>query len=288
MGERFLYYRLPEIPPKEQAKRALRNAGREREMRDELAAAVGGLFAGIELPEHQPDLSDDETDRLVSLASLAARARSGVERDGRTREIELIPDAEAPARLVQALRRLYGGLLVIGVARDDAWPLVVKVGLDSMPKLRRSIFEYLVEHSGWSTTTVIATAVEYPTQTARRSLEDLMVHELVLRKPGGKGKSDDWTLSTRARTWHAEALGTFPEMSPHASEGDEGREDITLLESGQRIASDFSGTPSGEGENGRHCWRCGADLLEELDEQCGDCGWMICTGCGACKCEAVS
>ena len=97
MGERFLLYRLPEIDPEKQAKQALRNAGREREMRQELAAAVNGLFAGIELPEQQPDLSDDETDRLVALASLAAYSRSHVERDGRTREIELIPDHEPPA-----------------------------------------------------------------------------------------------------------------------------------------------------------------------------------------------
>jgi hypothetical protein len=288
MGERFLYYRLPEIPPKDQAKQALRNAGREREMRDELAASVAGLFAGVDLPERQPDLSDAETDQLVALASLAARARSGVERDGRTREIELIPDAEAPARLVQALRRLYGGLLVVGVDRDEAWPLVVKVGLDCMPKLRRSIFEYLVDHEEWSSTTEIATTVEYPTQTARRSLEDLMVHGLVLRKAGGKGKSDNWMLSKRARQWYAEALGTFPEMSVDEGERAEGTGNFDLLESEQHIVSDFSGTPSDVDEEGRHCWSCKATLLEELDEQCSDCGWMICTGCGACKCEAVS
>ena len=280
MGERFLYYRLPEIPPKEQARQALRNAGREREMREELAVVVGGLFANVELPDQQPELSENEAERLVALASLAARARSGVERDGRTREIELIPDAEAPARLVQALRRLYGGLLVIGVARDEAWRLAVKVGLDSMPKLRRSIFEHLVAHHVWSTTTDIAAAVKYPTQTARRSLEDLMVHGLVLRKPGGKGKPDNWMLSPRARRWHAEALGTFPEMS--VDEGTD--EDNTLLESVERIVSDFSGTPSGGEENGRRCWSCGADLLEELDERCGDCGWLSCR-CGACRCN---
>jgi hypothetical protein len=284
MGERFLLYRLPEIDPKKQAKQALRNAGREREMRQELAAAVGGLFAEIKLPEHQPELSDDETDRLVALASLAAYSRSHVERDGRTREIELIPDHEAPARLSQALRRLYGGLLVIGVPQADAWPLVVKVGLDCMPKLRRSIFEYLVETEEWTATTTIAEAVGYPTQTARRSLEDLAVHGLVLRKSGGKGKSDTWLLAQLGRGWYAEARGSVPENSPNVDTSDAPDDPSTIKDSAQCTQEEFSGTPCEEGENDRHCWRCGAPLLEELDTQCSDCGWMQCF-CGTCGCE---
>jgi hypothetical protein len=103
-----------------------------------------------------------------------------------------------------------------------------------------------------------------------------MVHGLVLRKTAGKGKPDSWTLSERARTWHGEALGTFPEKS--VDEGTD--EDNTLLESVQRIVSDFSGTPSGE----RICWSCQAELLEDLDEQCAACGWLTCR-CGACGCD---
>jgi hypothetical protein len=288
MGERFLLYRLPEIDPEKQAKQALSNAGREREMRQELAAVVSGLFAGIELPEHQPDLSDNETDRLVALASLAAYSRSHVERDGRTREIELIPDHEAPARLVQALRRLYGGLLVIGVQPAEAWSLVVKGGLDSMPKLRRSVFEHLVGTDEWTNTTAIAEAVGYPTQTARRSLEDLAVHGLVLRMSGGKGKSDNWLLAQRGRGWYGKALGTFPENSPNVDTAEPTEDASTISDSAECTQEEFSGTPSDVGEEGRHCWQCGATLLEELDEQCSDCGWMICTGCRACKCEAAS
>lgn len=48
---------------------------------------------------------------------------------------------------------------MIGVEPGAAWSLVVKTGLDSMPKLRRSIFEYLVAHTDWTTTTEIATTV---------------------------------------------------------------------------------------------------------------------------------
>ena len=177
---------------------------------------------------------------------------------------------------------------MIGAQPAEAWSLVVKSGLDSMPKLRRSVFENLVGTAEWTNTTAIAEAVGYPTQTARRSLEDLAVHGLVQRKSGGKGKSDNWLLADRGRGWYAKALGTFPENSPNADTTTSDEPSSTISDSAECTQEEFSGTPSGEGENGRHCWQCKAGLLEELDEQCRDCGWMVCTACGACECEVVS
>ncbi len=139
-------------------------------MRRHLAAAVAGLFAQLEVPSVLPELSTPEEERLVALGALAARARSAVERDSMKHEIELIPDAEAPARLAQALRRLYGGLLVIGLTPSQAWPHVIQVGLDCMPKLRRGVFNFLVRDDAMHTTTECAVAVRYPAITARRAL----------------------------------------------------------------------------------------------------------------------
>jgi hypothetical protein len=222
MGERFLLYRLPEIDAREQARRALRNTGREREMRAALAGAVSGLFASLTLPESAPELEDDETDRLVALASLAARSRSGVERDSRTREIELILDPEAPARIAQTLRRLYGGLLVIGLDRPTAWKCVAKIGLDCMPKLRRGVFDALaaVAPDTWLGTSALAAHVAYPTITARRGLEDLMVHGVVERQEEPRGGSHLWRLTRWA--WEQYCLaGGVSEMSvpPNGEEG---------------------------------------------------------------------
>src|SRR5262249_22743054 len=116
MGERFLLLRLPEVDSDEQAKRALAHAGRERKMRDELAAAVRRLFArGLRNPA---ELDGNEIRRLVSLSTLAVRCRSSVERDGYSREIELIPEPEAPTRLIVVLKRLLAGLDAIGIHHD--------------------------------------------------------------------------------------------------------------------------------------------------------------------------
>ena len=81
--------------------------------------------------------------RLVALAALAVRCRSAVERDGYRREIHLVPEAEAPARLVLTLARLLLGMQAIGVPEDEAWRVIFKCALDSMPQLRRDVFELL-------------------------------------------------------------------------------------------------------------------------------------------------
>jgi hypothetical protein len=50
-----------------------------------------------------------------------------------TREVELVPDAEAPARFVLVLASLLEGLRLLGIDDATAWLLVTKVALDSMP-----------------------------------------------------------------------------------------------------------------------------------------------------------
>jgi hypothetical protein len=212
MGERFLLYRLPAIDPQEQATRALGNTGREREMRAALAGAVAGLFRGLRLPDAPPELDAGEREGLVALASLTARGRSAVERDPHTREIELILDPEAPARLAQSLRRLYGGLLAIGLDRPRAWAHVVKVGLDCLPKVRRGVFGILADAGGGicTSTTEVAEALGYPTTTTRRALEDLTVHGVATRIIAPKGGADQWRLTDWA--W-ARYRATVPETA---------------------------------------------------------------------------
>jgi hypothetical protein len=212
MGERFLLCRLPEIDRQKQGHRALSNVGREIQMRHELSAVVRGFFETCDLSAARlSTIGDGDATRLVALADLVASARSGVERDGRTREIELILDTEAPARLVQSLGRLRAGLLAIGLPGDIAWATVVKVGLDSIPKLRRSAFDALGDD--WRSTPEIADLAGYPTVTARRALEDLMVHGVAIRAPGESGKADRWRLSDEAQSLYAQATETVSEMS---------------------------------------------------------------------------
>ncbi|MCA1702022.1 MAG: hypothetical protein LC808_01615, partial [Actinobacteria bacterium] len=299
MGERFILYRLPTIDPIQQARQALANTGRVRAMREELGVAVTGLFAGLDIHKEPPSIDDSQTDKLVALSALVASARSAVERNPYGgREIDLIPDTEAPARLAQTLCRLYAGMLAIGLDHATAWPLVVKAGLDCIPKLRRAVFDVLLATEDWLTTKTVATRTGYPTMTARRSLEDLNAHGVVDRQPAekgkGDGKSDLWQVSALARTRY-EVIVT--EKSPPCECSDHLPSSDPPINKHQRIEEDFSvttvKTASECGFEGgfdvaetpvatpdRHCWACKEEVGDA--DRCPSCGWMICA-CGACS-----
>ncbi len=136
------------------------------------------------------------------------RARSAVERDGYSRDIELVPGAEAPTRLVIVLDRLLAGLDAIGCERGQALTVVTKAALDSIPALRLAVLFTLDAEDDLDTNT-IGDVVRHPASTTRRALEDLVAHGLVECDRQGEGKAHRWRLSTFAK----ERLGTFPEKS---------------------------------------------------------------------------
>jgi hypothetical protein len=217
MGERFVLFRLPVVGADEQARRSLLHAGHEHEMREELAGSVAALFS---TPFKQPRArSEEDVARLVSLSTLVVRARSAVERDGYTREIELISEPEAPTRLIVVLARLLDGLDAIGVDRDVGWNVVTRSALDSMPALRRALLDELLPESAPVKTSTLAETIGYPSKTTHRALEDLVAHGLVKRRAGGQGKADVWTLSEWARGQYAAALESATDLSPQAGKG---------------------------------------------------------------------
>jgi energy-coupling factor transporter ATP-binding protein EcfA2 len=193
MGERFMLFRLPTVDADTQARSALSHAGKERQMRKELADAVAGILASQTTTA--VDLASDEVDRLVALGTLVVRARSAVERDNYTREIELVPGSEAPTRYTIMLKRLLTGMYAIGMDKQSAWRVLTKVGLDSIPALRFAIMETLAEYDGRMSTNDLAAAVRHPATTTRRSCEDLVAHGLLEMTRQGEGKAHLWDLS---------------------------------------------------------------------------------------------
>jgi len=207
MGTRFLLVRLR--GNQDIAGSAFDHAGQESPMRDELREAVRGLL------EHLPGTPYDKTEvreAIIALASYAALARSPVDRDQRS-EIRLVLDPEAPTRIVKMLVQLWRAAGLLGLDKASAWAMVRRVGVDSVPKLRRAILDYLERCSkAIPTTTDIAEAVEHPQQTTRRALEDLAAHRVVIRTAGGAGKADRWELASQTRAWLAM---TLPVLSGH-------------------------------------------------------------------------
>jgi hypothetical protein len=201
MGPRFVLVRLTEAPDHgdDLAGTALDHTGAESTMRQELRDAVGGLLAHLPGQPHPVDV--DTRARLIALARLVSLARSPVQRDQQG-EIVLVLDPEAPTRIVKTLGQLWKASGLLGLELVDSWDVVRRVGLDSVPKLRRAVIDYLADAPPNTTsTTDVAQAVGHPTRTTRRALEDLTAHKVVVRYPGGQGRADSWELSETARGW---------------------------------------------------------------------------------------
>ncbi len=191
MGERMVLYRMPILDDDarlEQARAALANTGRQEAIRAELAEAVSTFVGALDVdPEPEP-IDGDGADSLVRLADLATRCRSIVERDERTKEVELVPQPEAAARLQAALLQLTRGLWAIGVPDREVQCIILKVALDGMTKARRAVVEVMVATRPgvlWSSAQV-GDAVGLPTDLAARTLADLAAHRIVERHADGR------------------------------------------------------------------------------------------------------
>ena len=199
LGERFVLFRLPDFDQDAQARRALQHLGSERRMRVELARAVRAVLDAADPVALTAPPPDELAEELVRLSTLAVKCRSDVERDGYSREILLIPEAEAPARLALVLLRLWNGLVAIGADEATTRHLVTKCALDSIPQLRRQVIEHLmVSHR--LATPAIADLIKYPTLTTRRACEDLAGHGVLKRERQGQGRADIWSVALWARS----------------------------------------------------------------------------------------
>jgi hypothetical protein len=197
MGDRFLLTRLAPIQ-KGQFARALDHQGAAtKQMRYELAEAVAQLFASKRPLARK--INEHEINRIDHVISLVVRLRGAVERERNSREIEAVYGAEGPARIGLALERLLAGLDTLGVERSLAMDVIEAVAMDSVPPLRRRAYEHLCAAKSASgtheakKTTEIAQALDLPTNTVRRALEDLQAYQLVTREKLGDGNTDLWT-----------------------------------------------------------------------------------------------
>jgi hypothetical protein len=220
MGERFIYYRLPEGGDEdvaEQARRAIRNSSQPSEMRAELVSAVCEFFHQLESVEQTPEHAELDVERLIDFAVLTCRARSPVERDPVQRFVTLAPQPEAPARLAGVLRRLGVGLRRIGLSQTVAWQLITKVALDSIPSPRRELVEVLARKPDNSLeVATLAGKVRCSKTAVRRALEDLELHGLVVADPGVVSDAHHWSLSQWAQQRFIALGNCFSEMSVNA------------------------------------------------------------------------
>lgn len=177
LGPRFLFVR-PQSVEREAVARMALGRSMDAEGRKQLAEKAAEFFAGL---TQEPVVPEAQFDVLAPLADFISRARSEVERDSRTREIESPPEPEYPARVAKQLHILARGLARIenrAETNQDDMRRLIRVGIDTIPPKRRVLLQALLTEP--KTVAQIADAnPEFSESTVRRTAEDLKALGLV-------------------------------------------------------------------------------------------------------------
>jgi hypothetical protein len=195
LGQRFVLLRVQQPDRNAVALRAMRNTDAEHQSRRrEMATAVAAFVR--QLPTAAPEVSDEHHRILAMLSDVVTRARSAVERDSYRRELDYTPEPEMPARFARQLLSLARGLALVGErpqTNDEDISTVIRVGLDSMPDVRRAVIEQLTNDDQFTVMALASTNPRYSETTLRRTLEDLQTLSLVTSRPTDLG--DLWRLT---------------------------------------------------------------------------------------------
>jgi hypothetical protein len=210
MGERFVLYRMPEVPRVEIARRSLARRGHEPELREHIRATVGDFLEQFVACDRL-ELPDTFVEPLVGLSDIITRARSGVARDGYSRDLLYLPEPEAPTRLAKQLAQLGAAALAVGVSDTETWRLLRKVGWDSVPAVRCAVIDCLARQAGPVPLSTIEEETGLPDRTVRRVVEDIVALRLARRvKDAGKWYVEEGPIAHDY--WTSERL-------PETSEG---------------------------------------------------------------------
>jgi hypothetical protein len=272
MGDRFVLLRVDSKKGRITAGRqAIDNTSAEIQMREELAAAVAGVIAGMETTG--ATLTDQETDIVLAAADLVTLARTGVEYDHQGNVIDAHAP-EMPTRFAKELTQIIRGAAAIGMSRQDALKLAIRCARDSMPPLRLAIVDDLAGNAE-STTSDVQRRLNKPWKTVDRQLQSLNMLEVldVVEKPWGEERHR-WHYSLAS---HVDPTASDPDSLPDLESSPEksvptptpqekGMEETEETET-ERLVSDFAGKDSAPGQ----CLLCGNPLLAPRSRQRGIC-----------------
>jgi hypothetical protein len=194
--------------------RALATRG-HAEMRAKLRSAMRSFVDGVDC-HGAVTLSSEATAEIVAVSQYATQGRTGVERDGYSKEILVVPELEVPARFAKAIAALAGALMAIGYDEPAALDVVARIGRDSMPQVRVLVLEQL-SAGAEATTPDLANETNLPVSTVRIVVEDLTAIGVVERLGAGSGLR--WRLTQDGHnTIRALAIGT--DARRHEKSGD--------------------------------------------------------------------
>ncbi len=180
LGERFLKIRTS-TDEERAVEFAMRNAGKEVEMRESLRKVVEAILE--QAPSKAIEISDEAKGIIANMARFLAFLRTPVSRDHNN--ILLVPpEPERPTRLVKQFMKLAQGVAVLngnGEVGNEELFVIRRVVWDSAPPLRRQVMEAFSDRSARVAHRDLKAMTDLPGSTLSRQLEDLCLIGL-LRK----------------------------------------------------------------------------------------------------------
>lgn len=207
LGERFIYYRPETEARKDVARRALRNAGTETQMRKELSEAVEGFMKSLgKVEQYTVKIPEAIEDIIVVLADLTAKGRAGVARDGYDRMVQYRPEPEMPARLAKQLTALGCGLAIVrgqDAIGHEELAILRRVAVDSMIPQRVRIVSALAKLHPWewADTQDVMNDTIIPARTCKELLEDCWQLGTIERDHDGDEDSDPGRRGRKPYKW---------------------------------------------------------------------------------------
>lgn len=220
LGERFIYYRLKQVDTYEITMRAINNTSKEESMREELQDAFGNYFNNFALPSNDIEVPEAMKHSINRLSHIVAMARSGVIRDGYSREVTFAPETEIPTRLAKQFIQLAKAFYIINgnQHQESDMQILIRLGLDCIPRKRRDLLILLYESTVFLKTTDIIAITKYLKNTTHRELQELQLLGLV---DGFKETKDHnslkWRLSDKASIYLKEAGYNFKKQSRNSN-----------------------------------------------------------------------
>lgn len=199
LGERFLRFRIQLEDRAKAIEQANANAGKEKDMREELLSITKTFLSSYKTPNIDNIKIEPELNRrIMSLANLVALGRSRVSRD-RDGTIDYEPDPEIGTRIAKQLKLLSIGFACIhnqNEINENTYELIRKVCKNTLPSREAKILETLFfikeESYEFEPTQYVGDQSGFPTDTCKKVLEDFRLLKIVDREGTGTFK---WRLS---------------------------------------------------------------------------------------------
>jgi hypothetical protein len=147
LGERFLMVRWPRPGGEDEGEAAALRAMSQNiaEVRSDLKEVVGELFDGLLETAADVTVTPEQRQQIAAISEFVVRGRTHVSRDAsRDRNLNYVPEAEAPTRLAQQLCQLAKGSARLGRRRRvnvGDMELVRRVGFNCIPSLRWRVLQ---------------------------------------------------------------------------------------------------------------------------------------------------